>query len=91
MKSNWRNRRLKKSKNWRSRRIEEVKVLETQPESATRIESRGLLTWVCPSGTHKLVYRVRPITEVDQHKDSKIDLETKKGNYNFEGNMPERQ
>jgi hypothetical protein len=36
------------------------------------------LTWICPSGTHWLVYRVRPIKEVDRHKDSKIDLETKK-------------
>jgi hypothetical protein len=79
----WRSRRLKKSKFeevevWRSRRIEEVKVLETQPESVTRVESRGLLTWVCPSGTHGLVHRVRPIMEVDKYKDSKIDLETKK-------------
>jgi hypothetical protein len=51
--------------------------VETQPESATQVESRGLLTWVCPSGTHGLVYRVRPIMEVDKYKDSKIDLETK--------------
>jgi hypothetical protein len=36
------------------------------------------LTWVCPSGTHGLVYRVRPIKEVDKYKDSKIDLATKK-------------
>jgi hypothetical protein len=36
------------------------------------------VTWICPSGTHGLVYQVRPIKEVDQHKDSKIDLETKK-------------
>jgi hypothetical protein len=36
------------------------------------------LTWVCPSGTHGLVYRVWPIKEVDKYKDSKIDLETKK-------------
>jgi hypothetical protein len=28
------------------------------------------LTCVCPSVTHGLVYRVRPIMEVDQHKDS---------------------
>jgi hypothetical protein len=40
------------------------------------------VTWVCPSGTHGLVYRVRPIIEVDKYKDSKIDLETKIGNYN---------
>jgi hypothetical protein len=26
--------------------------------------------WVCPSGTHGLVYRVRPIIEVDKYKDS---------------------
>jgi hypothetical protein len=52
--------------------------LETQPEFATQIESRGLLTSVCPSGTHGLVYRVWPIKEVDQNKDSKIDLETEK-------------
>jgi hypothetical protein len=60
--------RLKKSK------IEEFKdwSFETQPESATRIESRGLLTWICPAGTYGLVYRVRPIIEVDRHKDSKM-------------------
>jgi hypothetical protein len=29
-------------------------------------------------GTHRLVYRVWPIKEADRHKDSKIDLETKK-------------
>jgi hypothetical protein len=44
----------------------------------TQVESRGLLTWVCPSGTHGLVYRVQLIVEVDKYKDSKIDLETKK-------------
>jgi hypothetical protein len=61
-----RSRRLKKSK------IEEVKDLkfQTQPESTTRIESRGLLTRVCPSGTRGLVYRARPIKEVDKYKDS---------------------
>jgi hypothetical protein len=52
--------------------------LETQPESVTQVESRGLLTWICPLGTHGLVYRARPIMEVDKYKDSKIDLETKK-------------
>jgi hypothetical protein len=57
--------------------------LETQPESATRIESQGLVTWICPLGTHGLVYRVRPIIEVDKYKDSKIDLETK-----MEGSNP---
>jgi hypothetical protein len=36
------------------------------------------LTWICPSGTHGLVYRVWPIKEVENYKDSKIDLETKK-------------
>jgi hypothetical protein len=41
------------------------------------------LTWVCPAGTHRLVYRIRSILEVDQHKDLKIDLETKKGNFNL--------
>jgi hypothetical protein len=56
-------------KNSRSRRFE---VLETQPESATRIESRGLLTWVCLSGTNRLVYRVWPIKEVENYKDSKM-------------------
>jgi hypothetical protein len=78
----WRSRSLKKSK------IEEAKIkevkdwsLETQPESATQVESRGLLMWVCPSGTHGLVYRVRPIMEVDRHKASKIDLEMKKGRF----------
>jgi hypothetical protein len=55
-------------------KIEEVKdwSLETQPESATQVESRGLLTWICPLGTRRLVYRVRPIKEVDRHKDSKM-------------------
>jgi hypothetical protein len=62
-------RRLKKSKveevdNWKSR------SLETQTESATRVESRGLLTWACPLGTHGLVYQVWPIMGVDRHKDS---------------------
>jgi hypothetical protein len=44
------------------------------------VESRVevLVIWVCPLGTHGLVYRVRPIKEVDKSKDSKIDLETKK-------------
>jgi hypothetical protein len=41
-------------------------------------ENVRVLTWVCPSGTHGLVYRVRPIKEVDRNKDSKINLETKK-------------
>jgi hypothetical protein len=70
---------LKKSKIWRSRslkksKFEEVKdwSFETQPESATRIDSRGLLTWICPLGTHGLVYRVWPIKEMDRHKDSKM-------------------
>jgi hypothetical protein len=36
------------------------------------------VTWVCPSGTHGLVYQVRPIKEVDRNNDSKVDLETKK-------------
>jgi hypothetical protein len=66
-----------------SRRYMKIWSLETQPESATRIESRGLLTWICPSGTHGLVYRVRPIMEVDKHKNSKIDLETKKEGSNL--------
>jgi hypothetical protein len=34
-------------------------------------------------GTHGLVYRIRPIKEVDKHKDSKIDLETKKEGSNM--------
>jgi hypothetical protein len=55
----WRNRSLKKSKieeveDWKKSKIWN---LETQPESATQVESRGLLTWVYPSGTHRLVYR----------------------------------
>jgi hypothetical protein len=41
------------------------------------------MTWVCPSGTHGLVYRVRPIMEIDKYKDSKIDLETKKEGSNI--------
>jgi hypothetical protein len=44
----------------------------------SRVEHTGVLTRVCPSGTRGLVYRARPIKEVDKHKDSKIDLETKK-------------
>jgi hypothetical protein len=28
------------------------------------------LTWICPSGTRGLVYRVQPIMEVDKYKDS---------------------
>jgi hypothetical protein len=85
----WRSQRLKKSKFWRSWRLKKSKLyevkmkskiwsLETQPESTTQVESRGLLTCICPLGIHGLVYRVRPIMEVDWHKDSKIDLETKK-------------
>jgi hypothetical protein len=60
----WRNRSLKKSK-FEEVKDDEVEVFETQPESATQVESRGLLTWVCPLGTHGLVYRVQPIMEVD--------------------------
>jgi hypothetical protein len=71
----WRSRRLKKSKNWRSQRFE---VLETQPESATRIESRGLLTWICPSGTRGLVYWAQLIKEVDKYKDSKMTWSRRK-------------
>jgi hypothetical protein len=41
-----------------------------------------LLTRVCPSGTRGLVYRVRPIKEVENYKDSKIDLEAKKEDSN---------
>jgi hypothetical protein len=41
-----------------------------------------LVTRVCPSGTRRLVYRVRPIKEVENYKDSKIDLETKKDGSN---------
>jgi hypothetical protein len=40
--------------------------------------AKQLVTWICPSGTHGLVYRVRPIKEVDKYKDSKTNLETKK-------------
>jgi hypothetical protein len=67
-------------KNWINQRFQEVEdwrfeVFETQPESATWIESQGLLTWECPSGTYGLVYRARPIKEEDKNKDSKVDLE----------------
>jgi hypothetical protein len=75
----WRSQRLKKSKfeeveDWRSRRLKKSKIwsLETQPESVTRIESRGLLTRVCLSGTRGLVYQVQPIKEVENYKDSKM-------------------
>jgi hypothetical protein len=84
----WRTRRIEEVEELKKLKIEEVEViwsqrfkiwsLETQPESATQVESRGLLTWVCPSGTRRLVYQVQPIMEVDKYKDSKIDLETKK-------------
>jgi hypothetical protein len=30
------------------------------------------VTWVCPLGTRGLVYRARPIKEVDKYKDSKM-------------------
>jgi hypothetical protein len=72
--------KIEEVKDWRSQRLKEVKYwsFETQPESVTQVESRVLLTWVYPSGTHGLVYQVRPIMEVDKYKDSKIDLETKK-------------
>jgi hypothetical protein len=78
--NDWRNRSLKKSKIEEVRELKKSKIwsLETQPESATQVESQGLLTWVCPSGTHGLVYWVRSIMKVDKYKDSKIDLETKK-------------
>jgi hypothetical protein len=36
------------------------------------------VTRVCPSGTRRLVYRAWPIKEVENYKDSNIDLETKK-------------
>jgi hypothetical protein len=76
---NWINQRFQEVKELKSK-IQEVKdwsiwwlkiwSLETQPESTTRIESRGLLTRVCPPGTRGLVYRARPIMEVDKYKDS---------------------
>jgi hypothetical protein len=56
--------------------------LETQPESATRIESQGLLTRIYLTGTYRLVYRVQPVKDVDNYKDSKIDLEAKKESSN---------
>jgi hypothetical protein len=43
--------------------------------------TRNHVTWVCPSSTHGLVYRVWSIMEVDKYKDSEIDLETKKGRF----------
>jgi hypothetical protein len=63
-----RSQRLKKSK------IEDLSFV-TQPESATQIESRGLLTRIYLMGTYGLVYLGRPMMEVDKYKDSKIDLE----------------
>jgi hypothetical protein len=54
-----------------------IEVLRLNP-SLQLIESRGLLTRECPSGTRGLVYQARPIKEVDDYKDSKIDLDTKK-------------
>jgi hypothetical protein len=32
----------------------------------------GALTWICPSGTHGLVYRAWPVKEVENYKDSKM-------------------
>jgi hypothetical protein len=83
-------RRLKKSKieevkGWRSQRlkksmIEEVKdwSLETQPESTTQVESRGLLAWACPSDAHGLVYRVRSLWKWTSTRTRHVDLESKK-------------
>jgi hypothetical protein len=50
-------------------------LLETKGMS---VSSGKWLTWICPLSTRGLVYRVRPIKEVDRNKDSKIDLETKR-------------
>jgi hypothetical protein len=71
---NWRIKDFKKLKIEEVRELKKSKIwsFETQPESATRIESRGLLTWVCPLGTRILVYRARPIKEVENYKDSKM-------------------
>jgi hypothetical protein len=52
--------------------------LSVQVKASKRLGATNYVTWVYPSGTHGLVYRVQPIMEVDKYKDSKIDLETKK-------------
>jgi hypothetical protein len=69
----------------RSQRLKKSKIedwsFETQPESATRIDSRGLLTRVCPSGTRGLVYWARPIMEVDKYKDSTRWLGVEEGRF----------
>jgi hypothetical protein len=36
------------------------------------LKERGKVTWICPLGTHGLVYRVRPIKKEDKYKDSKM-------------------
>jgi hypothetical protein len=41
-------------------------------DSWVHVSSNLEVTWVCPSGTHRLVYRVRSIKEVDKYKDSKM-------------------
>jgi hypothetical protein len=64
--------KIEEVEDWRSQSYMKIWSSETQPESATRIESQGLLTRVCPSDTHGLVYWIWPIKEVDRHKDSKI-------------------
>jgi hypothetical protein len=42
----------------------------------------GSVTRECPLGTRRLVYQARPIKEVENYKDSKIDLEAKKEDSN---------
>jgi hypothetical protein len=80
----WRNRRFQEveviwSQRLKHLKIEEFEVLETQPESATRIESQGLLTWICPLGTYGLVYRVRPVKKVYRNKDTTCWLGVEEG------------
>jgi hypothetical protein len=71
------NSKIEEVKRLKKLKIEEVEDLKFGDSTrvSTRIESRGLLTRVCPSGTRGLVYRAWPIKEVDKYKDLKIDLE----------------
>jgi hypothetical protein len=59
--------------------MDSVENRESDSNSKGNCQNRTkVLTWVCPSDTHGLVYQVRPVMEVDWNKDSKTDLETKK-------------
>jgi hypothetical protein len=52
------------------------------PQKQRLKKARGLLTRIYLTGTYGLVYLGRPVKDVDNYKDSKIDLEAKKESYN---------